>query len=350
MINFLDICIEPSTSIKRTMKVISNGSVRIALVVDKNYRFLGTISDGDIRRGLLEDISMDDSIDGIYNTNSKFANQEISKEALFDICVESQISQIPILDKDYQVVDLFILDELFVKKKYENTVVLMVGGLGERMMPLTQNIPKPMLKVGNNPILQTIIEGFSRHGFNNFIMCLGYKSEVIKDYFKDGRGFGVKIDYVCESKPMGTAGALTLLKKNFEEPFFVMNGDILTNINFENLLDFHNSNSAKATMCIREFDIEVPYGVVSTSEENIVSIEEKPIHSFFVNSGIYLLDPDCISLIPNNEFHDMPSLFEKLIDRKERVISYRLKEYWMDVGKVSSYEKANREYRDIFDI
>ena len=350
MINFLDICLQPFTSIKKTMEVISNGSVKIALVVDKNNHFLGTVSDGDIRRGLLKGKSLDDVIDGIYNVNAICADKELSKKALFDLCIESQISQIPIIDINNQVVDLFILDELFVTKQHKNTVVLMVGGIGMRLMPLTEKIPKPMLKVGNNPILQTIVEGFSKHGFTNFIMCLGYKSDVIQDYFQDGKAFGVNIEYVIDDKPMGTAGALSLLKKKLDKPVFVMNGDILTNINYEELLDFHKSNNAKATMCVREYDIEVPYGVVGMHKEDIISIEEKPIHSFFVNSGIYLLEPECIDLIPNNEFYDMPLLFEKLLDSKEKVVSFPLKEYWIDVGHISQYEQAMREYKKVFNV
>ena len=347
--NYNEICIEPSSTIKNTMKVISAGSLKIALVVDNNNNFLGTISDGDIRRkGLLEGKSLDDSIIGIYNSNATIANIGVQKQELFDLCIKNQISQIPIIDENNKVVDLFFLNDVFVKKQYENTVVLMAGGQGLRLMPLTKNIPKPMLKVGNNPILHTIIEGFSKHGFTNFIICLGYKSDVIKDYFKDGEALGVNIDYVTDDKPMGTAGALSLLKRKFNEPLLVMNGDILTNIDFEELLDFHNSNNAKATMCVREYDIEVPYGVVTTNDQNIISIEEKPIHSFFVNSGIYVLDSNFIDLIPNNEFFDMPMLFQKLIDKNEKVVSFRIKEYWKDVGHHSEYEQAISEYGSIF--
>jgi NDP-sugar pyrophosphorylase family protein len=224
----------------------------------------------------------------------------------------------------------------------------MVGGLGTRLRPLTENTPKPMLEVGGRPILETIVKCFVDSGFTNITMCLGYKSNVIQDYFQDGGGFGANIDYIVEEKRMGTAGALTLLKKRLDNPFFVMNGDLLTNIDFEKMLDFHTEHDSKATMCIREYDIEVPYGVVNVASENIISIEEKPIHSFFVNAGIYLLEPECIDLIPDNKFYDMPTLFQKLIKFKEKTIPFPLKEYWLDIGRIPDYEKANNDYNEIF--
>jgi len=177
---------------------------------------------------------------------------------------------------------------------------------------------------------------------------LGYKSGVIQSFFEDGSMFGANIDYIVEEKRMGTAGALTLLQKKIDGPFFVMNGDLLTNVNYENMLDFHTSNRSKATMCVREYDIEVPYGVVKTNQEKIISIEEKPVHSFFVNAGIYLLEPLCIDMIPNNKFYDMPLLFEDLILNNYHTVSFPLKEYWIDIGKRADFDKANSEYFGVF--
>jgi dTDP-glucose pyrophosphorylase len=349
MTNLSDICIHLGSTIEKAIKAIGCGNVKIALVVDSDNRLLGTLSDGDFRRGILKGKVLNDVIDDIYHANAISSNENISREELLNLCSKNQISQIPIVNKDNQIVDLFVLDEILTKKQHKNTVVLMVGGLGTRLMPLTENIPKPMLKVGENPILQTIIEGFSKYGFTNFIMCLGYKSNLIQDYFQDGKAFGVNIEYVVEDKRMGTAGALTLLQQTIDKPFFVMNGDILTSVNYEQLLDFHESNKSRATMCVREYDIEVPYGVVELNDENIISIKEKPIHSFFVNAGIYLLEPECIDLIPNNEFYDMPVLFEKLLDLEEKIISYPLKEYWLDIGHINEYKKANKEYKSVFE-
>jgi NDP-sugar pyrophosphorylase family protein len=263
---------------------------------------------------------------------------------LLRLCLVNGIAQVPIVDEDRKVIDIFIIDDGLQKKQHKNHVVLMVGGLGTRLRPLTENTPKPMLEVGGKPILETIVKRFVDNGFSNITMCLGYKSNVIQDCFQDGSGFGVNINYIVEEKRMGTAGALTLLTKKFNKPFFVMNGDLLTNINFEKMLDFHVENDSKATMCVREYDIEVPYGVVNMASENIISIEEKPIHNFFVNAGIYLLEPDCIDLIPDNEFYDMPTLFQELIATNEKIVSFPLQEYWLDIGRIADYERANIEY------
>ena len=252
------------------------------------------------------------------------------------------------MDNDGNLIGIEVLDELVVRKSKTNKVVLMVGGLGTRLRPLTENIPKPMLNVGGKPILQTIIEKFVSYGFVNIVMCVGYKSDVIQDFFGDGMKFGANIEYVFEEKRMGTAGALSLLRTKPDEPFFVMNGDLLTNVNFEHLLDFHMSNNSVATMCVREYDFQVPYGVVNVEDGAILSIEEKPVHKFFVSAGIYMLNPKCIDMIPENEFYDMPTLFENLIEMQKHTISFPLREYWLDIGRIEEYEKANSEYDDVF--
>ena len=348
MIDVLKISLSADSTIEGALSVINSGAVKIALVVDTDNKLLGTLSDGDIRRGLLRKKLLNETIEDVYFKNPTTANKGASKEDLLHLCLVNGISQVPIVDEDRKVIDLFIIDDGLQKKQHENHVVLMVGGLGTRLRPLTENTPKPMLKVGGKPILETIVKRFVDDGFTNITMCLGYKSNVIQDYFRDGSGFGANIDYIVEEERMGTAGALTLLEKRLDNPFFVMNGDLLTNINFEKMLDFHVEHNSKATMCVREYDIEVPYGVVNVANENITSIIEKPIHSFFVNSGIYLLEPDCIDLIPDNKFYDMPTLFEELIAAKEKIISFPLQEYWLDIGRVADYEKANAEYHDIF--
>lgn len=337
-------------SIKEALKVIESGVLKIAFVVDENNILLGSMSDGDVRRGFIKGMGIDSPILDLYNHNPVVANISELKANLKRICVESkdQIDTIPLIDNKGRLVDVYCFSDKNLPKKYNNTVVLMVGGLGSRLRPLTQNVPKPMLHVGGKPILETIVKGFCDNGFTNITMCLGYKSDVIKDHFQDGSDFGVNINYILENKRMGTAGALTLLDKKLDEPFFVMNGDVLTNVNFDKMLDFHNENNSKATMCVREYDIEVPYGVVNIVNEQISSIKEKPVHKFYVNSGIYLLEPECIDLVPNNEFYDMPELFSKLIDAKEKTISFPLQEYWLDIGRMADYEKANLEYYNIF--
>jgi dTDP-glucose pyrophosphorylase len=333
-----------TSTIEKALNVIDSGAVNIALVVDTDNKLLGTLSDGDIRRGLLRKKRLNDTIEDIYFRTPITANKSSSKESLLNLCSIKRIRQIPIIDVDQKIIDLFVIDDELLVKQYENTVILMVGGLGTRLRPLTDSTPKPMLNVGGKPILQTIVEGFIDSGFTNIVMCLGYKSNVIQDYFKDGSDFDANIEYVVEEKRMGTAGALTLLTSKLNNPFFVMNGDLLTNVDYRKMLDFHEEYNAKATMCVREYDIEVPYGVVNLDNENITSIKEKPVHSFFVNAGIYLLEPENITLIPNNKFYDMPTLFKELITAKEKIASFPLQEYWLDIGRLEDYEKANNEF------
>ena len=350
MIDILKISLCIDSTIINALSAINSGSVKIALVVDSDNKLLGTLSDGDIRRALLGKKTLNETIENVYFKNPTTANKGSSKEDLLHLCLINGIAQVPVVDEDRKVIDLFIINDGTLKKQHENHVILMAGGLGTRLRPLTKNTPKPMLEVGGKPILETIVRCFVDSGFTNITMCLGYKSNIVQDYFQDGSDFGANIDYIDEEKRMGTAGALTLLEERLDNPFFVMNGDLLTNIDFEKMLDFHVEYNSKATMCVREYDIEVPYGVVNVANENITSIEEKPIHRFFVNAGIYLLEPDCIDLIPDNEFYDMPLLFEELIATKEKIVSFPLQEYWLDIGRMADYERANFEYSKNFNV
>jgi len=348
MTDFLKICLPPNSTIENALSVIDIGAIKIAVVIDLDDKLLGTLSDGDIRRGLLRKKTMSDTIEDIYRRTPTFARHGCSREDLIGLCRLNSISYIPILDDEGKLIDLFCLNDKDTKKIYSNKVVLMVGGLGTRLMPLTESTPKSMLTVGDKPILETIINGFVSSGFINITMCLGYKSKAIGDYFEDGHRFGARIDYIVEDKRMGTAGALTLLKNKPDESFFVMNGDLLTNIDFQKVLDFHVSHSATATMCVRNHEMSVPYGVVNVNSEDFCSIKEKPIHQFLVNAGIYLLEPECIELIPHDQFYDMPLLFEKLVEANKKPICFPLREYWLDIGRIGDYEKANIEYHGIF--
>jgi len=350
MKNIQDIIVSKDTLLKHVLKIIDESSKQICLVLDEEKKLLGTISDGDIRRALLSNISLEDSIENVYFKNPTVVSINDSKETIINICKMKKIHQIPVVDSNNNIVGLEILDELIGSVAKTNKVILMVGGLGTRLRPLTENTPKPMLPVGGKPILQTIVEKFVNYGFTDIIMCIGYKSKVIQDFFEDGSKFGAHIEYILEDRRMGTAGALSLLtdQQQPSEPFFVMNGDLLTNVNFEHLLEFHIENDSEATMCVREYDFQVPYGVVNIEDGKIKTIEEKPVHKFFVSAGIYMLEASCIEAIPKDEFYDMPTLFEKLIAEGKNSISFPLREYWLDIGRMNEYEKANREYHEVF--
>ena len=348
MISVEELKLTVNSTIKEALQLIDSGATKIAIVVDADDVLIGTLTDGDIRRAILSGIALDQSIDGVFNTNPTVVRENISKEEIINICTTKKIYQIPVVDDKRKVISIDVLDELLKPEVHSNKVVLMVGGLGSRLRPLTENTPKPMLHVGGKPILQTIVESFSNYGYVNIVLCVNYKSHVIKDYFGDGSKFGVNIEYVFEDERLGTAGALNLLSEKPDKPFFVMNGDLLTNINFEHLFEFHQANDAIASMCVREYDFQVPYGVVNLENGLIKSIIEKPVQKFFVSAGIYMLQPQCIDYIPENQQFDMPALFEKLIEMNKKAISFPLREYLIDIGRIDEYEKANSEYHEMF--
>ena len=337
-----------NSTIKEALKIIDSGAIRIALVVDSDNKLLGTLSDGDIRRGLLKNLSLNDTIEDLYSKSPTIASVNDSNERIIQKAISKQVYQIPVVDDEGIVVDIVNLATLLNITKKRNRVILMAGGLGTRLRPLTQDIPKPLLKVGNKPILETIIKNFANFGFVNITISLNYKGEMIKDYFGDGSDFGVNIDYIEENMRLGTAGALSLIENKPNEAFFVMNADLLTDVNFSHLLDFHSFSNSDATMCVREYEYQVPYGVIEVEESNVTSIVEKPIQKFFVNAGIYVLSPKVFDYIPKNEFYDMPTLFNTFIEKEKKVISFPIHEYWLDIGRLEEYKKANEEYENIF--
>jgi len=253
------ILVKEHFSIKETLKIIDSGAIRLAVVIDDKNKVIGTISDGDIRRAILKGFSLDNSIKGIYFKNPILAKKNESSEVIIKKAIENKIYQIPVVDENNQLVEIVDLATLLKNKKRKNLVVLMAGGLGSRLRPLTNDIPKPLLRVGDKPILETIINNFKNSGFENFLISVNYKKELIKDYFKDGEKLGVNISYLDENKRLGTAGALSLIKNKPKEPFFVMNGDLLTNINFSKMLDFHIEQNSIATMAVIEQEFQLPY-------------------------------------------------------------------------------------------
>jgi len=343
-----EIKISPETSIRQALQVIDTGAMKIALVVDETDRLIGTITDGDIRRGLLRGLGMEDMILDIYNPNPVVTSIHERKEKIIELAVSKRIYQIPLVDDLFRVVELAEIDHLLEREKHANSVVIMAGGQGQRLRPLTNDTPKPMLLVGGKPILETVLHGFHDNGFSNFYISLNYRGIQIKDYFGDGSVFGVKIQYLEEESKMGTAGALSLIGKEQTLPLIIINGDILTRVNFENLLDFHQQNCATATMCIREYGMEVPYGVVGLSQSNIISIEEKPVQQFFVNAGIYVLNPEVLKFIPSGTHIDMTAVFEQLFAAKKAILSYPIREYWMDIGKPEDFRRAETDYKKYF--
>ena len=347
MKNIKKITVTPNQTIKDALKIISSGEIQVAIVINKNRKLLGTLTDGDIRRGLLNGLDINSSIEKIYFKKSITINKKISKEKILKIAITNKINQIPVIDNKGRLIDVKVLKELINSREQLNKVVIMAGGKGTRLWPLTKKIPKPMLKVGDKPILQTIIEKFKESGYVNFIICVNYKSSIITNYFGNGSKFDVKIEYVKEKKKMGTAGALSLIKADIREPFFVINGDLLVNLNFRKLLDFHNEQKSDATMCVSEYNINSQFGELKINKGKILSINEKPKHKFFINTGIYLLDSNCLKLVPK-KFYDMTTFFKKIINNNFKVNSFPLGEYWLDIGRLNDFKKLNEEHQDKF--
>lgn len=343
-----NILLKKDYTIQDALEIIDTGKMKIALVVDDDEKLIGTVTDGDIRRGLLNKCSLKDSVEKIIFKSPTVCKMDDSKEKILNLAIKRKLYQIPIVDDDNKLIGIEEIDELLKEKTNTNKVVLMVGGLGTRLMPLTEKIPKPMLKVGNRPILETIINGFKKYGYINFILCVRYKSDIIENYFEDGSKFGVNIEYVFENERMGTAGALSLLKNKIDEPFFVMNGDLLTNVNFEHMMHYHMINDSVGTMAVRDYEYQVPYGVVNLNNDKIISIDEKPIKTYFVSAGIYILNKDVLSLIPEKQFFDMPSLFELMIEKRMNCVSFYIREYWLDIGQIEDFKRAQNEFINIY--
>jgi NDP-sugar pyrophosphorylase family protein len=321
--------------------------MQIALVIDAAGRLRGTISDGDVRRAMLRGVSLESPASSIMNGSPTVARPGEDRDALIATMRARQLHRIPVLDAEDRLVGLETLDELILPAQRDNLVVLMAGGLGARLRPLTEDTPKPMLVIGKRPILETILLAFIESGFRRFYICVNYKAEMVMDYFGDGSRWSADIRYIREPDRMGTAGALGLLPEKPHKPVLVMNGDLLTKVNFASLLDFHEAHRAAGTMCVREYDLQVPYGVVKLNEHRLLSVEEKPVHRFFVNAGIYVLSPEALALIPEGPC-DMPSLFEDLVKAGRETAVFPIREYWLDIGHLADLEKAHGDFDSLF--
>lgn len=347
-IDFTKYCIKENATIKETMKLINENVIGAAIVVEDGFKVKGLITDGDIRRALINGKNINESIKGIYNKNYKYVSKFESKKRAKEIMLKYKIRHLPVLNEEGVLTDLYFLDDLISYKEKDNYVFILAGGLGTRLKPLTEKTPKPMLNVGDKPILQTIIEQFKEYGFKNFIISLNYKGDVIEDYFKDGKQFDVNIDYVWETKKLGTAGSIKLAKEKLSKPFIVINGDILTGIDFDDFLNEHMENNNDITVGSRNYEMTIPYGVISTNGMSIKSIEEKPTYSFYISSGVYALNPNVIDYIPDNVLYNMTDLIKDVTQDNLKAGIYHIKEYWVDIGQITDYKKANDDVNKYF--
>lgn len=336
--------IGPQTSLKGAIAAIDNSALRIAIVVDPDNRLLGTVTDGDVRRALLRNSPLDIPVAEVMCDTPLAAERDWSRERVLAIMENSAILQMPVIDKQGRVVGLETLHGLLNKRQFSNPVLLMAGGFGSRLHPLTQNCPKPLLKVGDKPILEIILERCINAGFSQFYISTHYMSDMVRDHFGDGRRWGVSISYVHEDTPLGTAGALGLLPHDeIHQPMLIMNGDVMTALNFAELLHYHEQHGSLATMCVREYEYQVPYGVIQSEGHLIRSMVEKPVHKYFVNAGVYVLSPDLIRTVSSGTPLDMPLLLEQAISAGQHVAMFPLHEYWLDVGRPDDFQRAQSE-------
>lgn len=342
--NWRDVIVTPETTLETAISIIDKSALQIAIVLKPDQTLAGTLTDGDIRRAILGGRSLQIQVSEIMNQYPTVVSVSMSRNSMLSLMRSKVIHHLPLVDDANRLVGLVTLDELMGAVEYPNWVILMAGGLGTRLHPLTRECPKPLLKVGGKPILEIIIESFAEQGFKKIFLSVNYKAKMIQDYFGEGKQWGVNIEYVHEKERLGTAGALSLLPDTPTAPMIVMNGDILTRTNFDSLLKFHEVQGAVATMAVREYDFQVPYGVVRMDSTKIKAIEEKPIQSFFVNAGIYTLNPEVIESIPKNIFFDMPTLFRNLISKNKTAAAYPLREYWLDIGRLEEFDRAQKDW------
>lgn len=330
------------TTIYEALSFVDQNSRQMAILVDQDQCIIGVITDGDIRRAILKGIPLDSPIISVVNRNPLIGGKNEPKKALISRMQDRSVSFIPLVNDENKFEDIVFLSDLLNISRKNNSIIIMAGGKGTRLGELTKNCPKPMLKIGSKPILETIITHLSLFGFHDFHISVNYLKEQIMDYFEDGEKMGVKISYLHEKKPLGTAGALANFEPQNSEPVVVMNGDIYTDLDFTALIDIHKSNNAAATVCLRKYDYQIPYGVVRTNNRQITTIEEKPVLSYFVNAGIYTFDPMILKMIPKNTYYPMTKFLEKLLKNDKSVYSHEIEGIWIDIGRHDDFNNASQ--------
>lgn len=331
-----------AATVQEVIRNMNTSSLRIVLVANERGELEGTISDGDIRRGLLKGLDLNSPIESVIHRGPLVVPPAMGREMVLQLMVANKIQQIPVVDEKQRIMGLHVWDEITTTPVRPNRMVIMAGGKGTRLRPFTENCPKPLVTVAGKPMLEHIIERGRLEGFGDFVLAIHYLGHMIEEYFGDGTRLGVRIEYLRENAPLGTAGALGLLSPRPDEPFVVTNGDVVTDIRYGDLLDFHIRYEASATMSVRAHEWQHPYGVVQTRGVDIVGFEEKPIARSHINAGVYVLSPEALDELADGEHCDMPTLFERLQAKSRRTVAYPMHEPWLDVGRPDDLEKANK--------
>ena len=340
-----DALIESEATIQEAIRNLDETGFQIAMMVSSEGLLLGTITDGDIRRGLLRGLNLSSPAQDIINREPLVVPPQLDRETVLKLMQANKLHQLPVVGEDRRVVGLHLWDELVAPVQRSNLMIVMAGGQGTRLLPRTKSCPKAMLPVGGKPMLEHIIERAKAEGFRRFVLAIHHLGPMIENHFGDGSRWSVEIDYVRESSPLGTAGAIGLLSPRPDTPFVVSNGDVLTNIRYGEMLDFHVQHGAAATMAVRLHEWQHPFGVVRTDGVEIVGFEEKPVSRTHVNAGIYVLDPEALDVVASGERCDMPTVFERLQEREARTIAYPVYEPWVDLGQPDTLEWARTHWR-----
>ena len=335
----------PGATIREAIQNLDEVAIKIVLVTDGDGRLVGTVSDGDIRRGLLHGLTMESLISEIVHREAFVVPPGLGRDTVLDLMNLNKVQQIPVVDADGRVVGIHLWDQMSVPAERSNVMVIMAGGKGTRLMPHTENCPKPMVPIGGKPMMEHIIERAKAEGFRNFLVSIFHLGEMIVDYFGDGANWGVNISYIREDTPLGTAGALSLIQPRPTEPFIVTNGDVITDIRYGELLDFSIKHQAVATMAVRLYEWQHPFGVVHTDGINIVGLEEKPVTRNHINAGVYAFSPSVMDWLVPSQPCDMPMLFERLQSRSIRTVAYPMHEPWLDVGRPDDLTRAKMSIR-----
>lgn len=339
--NWKKVLVKPKESFDSLIKKLQLGSIQILLVANNDMKLLGIITDGDIRRVLLKKKPSSALIaEQIMNKSPVIASVLDKDKKIIQLMDDNNILQVPLVDNEKKIIGIKLLQDLIKSKNYTNKIVIMAGGFGKRLYPITKNIPKPMLQINNQPILETILLKISNNGFSNFIFSLYYKSKVIEEYFGNGSRWNVEIEYLKESKPLGTAGVLGLLnKRKLKEPIIINNADIISNINYSSLLDFHNKNKNKVTVCIKEYKNQIPFGVIKLKGKNLDKIVEKPVTKHFVIAGIYIIEPELLINLDGKTFCDMTDFILNIKNQGIAIGTFPIYETWNDIGSKEELKK-----------
>lgn len=346
--NWQDCMIGPDASVRDAIAAIDSSGARIALVADPDRNLLGSITDGDVRRALLKGIDLDGAATEIMNASPVTGREGDGRTAVLALMRKRRLHQIPLLDDAGRLSGLETVDDLVQGDDNETVVVLMAGGPGTRLHPLTLDTPKPLLEVGNKPLLETTIEQLVAHGFGRMFISVNYLADKVKEQIGTGERWDIDIAYLEEDERRGTAGALALLPEKPALPFLVMNADLLTNLDYRHLLAYHSEHKCPLTICVREHATQVPYGVVDVADHRVVRLEEKPEHRHFINAGIYVLNPELLDRVPDGDAFDMTTLIEQLIAEDQEVAVFPIREFWLDIGHHDDFAAAGSHYERLF--